>query len=843
MEIMEKLIVGIDLGTTNSVVAVPGQHSEKGNVFGNTTVVGDEYGRLTHASAVCMVDGELIVGDDAKMLASEGYTPVRFVKKYMGTDRKSLLGDKEKLPEEISAEVIRHMCKTAGKAFDAEVEAAVITHPAYFDGAAIGATKEAGALAGIRVASLLMEPIAAAMAFTQTDDRPRLRLLVYDLGGGTFDITLVERSGSTFRAIGFGGDRELGGYNFDKKIAMEMLSSLRDKGYNLDIDSEQPDRDSRWAALMHHAEQLKFKLSPAGANKGDIRVPNVFRDDSSPPKSVNLTFSMSRIAFLELIEPEIAKTMYETRKVLDSKQMAAADVDYLLMVGGSSRIEAIHERLKQEFGLDAQTDENILDLSVAVGAAMVAAAIGTTQGGVKLNTIPAETDAPILPVAGEVLATDDRPNVADFTVTLSGGMSGDQETITSADGRFYLETELFEDSENELRFSIVAPDGTMILEQTYQVTHVPVCESGQVDAPPPILSKPITVATVDGFSVLASEGVNLPFKATKPFQTAAELTEIPVDIYQEDIQLTTILLTGFDRPVPANCRVELEIGIGPDYQLRATASVPSASISKSQEVQLPRVAVPPLTELRWQFKEYRQQYESALENIPDGEQKARVAAEADRLIEEIEELLADEFVEDLQAYMLIKKFQLLTTKLKPGGLQPSQSEMNEKLTEARRLLPQAIAKEPALRDQNIEATLDALERESHRAYQENDSRIWSQIARKVDEVIAGLNATVHGPIDLSQLPPAPLIAQWARGEINKTRQTISQNSASMSPDNVQRANQELDTAESKLEQVNLADDEAAKREIIILYQQHVKLAEQLAGISSEGPAGILREIR
>ena len=281
---MDSIVVGIDLGTTNSVVAVPGQYPDHGIVFGNVTVLWDEFKRLTHASAVCKVESDLVIGDDAKELASEGYTPVRFVKKYMGTKESFKVGEEEQSPEQVSALILRHLCDLAAKSLGVKVEGAVITHPAYFDGIAISATQEAGNLANLNVAGLLMEPVAAAMAYTEDDERAKLRVLVYDLGGGTFDVTLVDRSGPTFLPISFGGNRELGGYNFDKKIASKMLTALREKGYVLNIDAEHPERDSRWAALMHYAEEIKFKLSSENSTKGTIRIPSVFKDDSTPLK-------------------------------------------------------------------------------------------------------------------------------------------------------------------------------------------------------------------------------------------------------------------------------------------------------------------------------------------------------------------------------------------------------------------------------------------------------------------------------------------------------------------------------------------------------------------------------
>ena len=824
----ETAIVGIDLGTTNSVVAVVGEHDGKGEQFGPVTVLWDTFKRLTHASAICRTDDGLTVGDDAKVLAAEGYTPVRFAKKYMGTQEKFRVGDEDWLPEQVSAEVLKHLAKVAQESLGVPIEGVVITHPAYFDGLAISATKRAGTLAGIKVAGLLMEPIAAAMAYTHTDPRQHLRILVYDLGGGTFDITLVERSGATFRPVSFGGNRELGGYNVDKKIAGEMLDQLQQQGYVLKIDSDHPERDPRWASLMHHAEEVKFRVGAEGAAKGTIRKPNVFQDDSTPPKAVQLAYSISRDEFLKLIEPELAETIRETRKVLETAQIPVEKLDYLLLVGGSCRLDAVKKRLEAEFGLEPKCDESVLDLSVAVGAAMVAATSATVEQGVKMEPLPKETDAPFLAVAGQVLPSEERKEVGDLTVTATGGSSGEVTTMTSPDGRFWMEVELLPEEDNELTVTILDAAGEPTFCRSYTVRQGP---PPPPPPPPPILPKAISVETVSGFSLLAPEGSPLPFRGGKPFRTVDELTEIELHLYQEDIQLTTIPLTGFEHPVPANCRVELEIEISEDYELKATAQVPSASISKTIDVKLPPVVVPPLDELREEYARVRSLFSSQMDNTPDGEQKARIGIEADRIIEEIEALLNAKFVERFQAHMLIKKLYLKAKELSLlGGLMPPRAELMKKIEKARSLWPKAVAKDASLKEQQIDATLNALEAEANRAYQENDASAWSQIDHNLDKIIKMLKDIAEGGGGGGgDLPPAPILVMLVQSEIGKLRQQLAEaeQQGKVNPGNAHLAQQcrdELDAASQELAQVNVADP-GAQMQIVSIYQQHLATAE------------------
>jgi actin-like ATPase involved in cell morphogenesis len=834
---MDSIVVGIDLGTTNSVVAVAGHYPEKGLIFGPVTILWDEFERRTHASAVCQVDGELRVGEDAKPLAAEGFAPVRFVKKYMGTEEKFRVGNEEWSPEKVSAAVLHHLCRIAEQALGVKVSGAVITHPAYFDGLAINATKEAGRLAELDVAGLLMEPVAAAMAYTYTDPRQTLRALVYDLGGGTFDITLVERSGSIFRPRNFGGNRELGGYNFDKKIALKMLDNLRGKNYVLEIDRDHPERDPRWASLMHHAEQLKFKVSGPGAVKGDIRVSNVFKDDSKPPKAVQLTFSMTAKEFCDLIEPELASTIRETRKVLESAKMTPKDIDVLLLVGGSCRIDAVQKRLKAEIGLDPQYDEDVLDLSVAVGAAMVAATCASQKDGISLKPIPQRTDVPVVFFDGQVQPTESRKTVEGLVVTVTGGKEGEKSVITTADGAFLLDVEIDEESESHLQMTITGPGDEIVVQRSYTVAH-----STGTDGPPPppeppkaMLPKPIYVETASGFRELAAEGVNLPFKKTESFRMILEVTEIPVDLYQEDVQLTTILLSGFSRPVPANCRMEIELEISADYKLKATASVPSAGIHKSQEVQLKPITVPTEEQLHAQFAEVRQAYAAQLENTPDGEQKARVAAEGDRVIDEITELLGAGFIEHFQVYMLLKKLYVLVKQLGlAGGLTPSRSVVEEKLDKARQMLPEAVAKRPSLKEQRLDQTIEILKDEADRAYQASNPGTWEQVNRRLDEILQMLEHVITPPSPPPKIP-ATVLAALVHREMAQVRQVADQKAKKPLQDNLARCYRELDAAEKELDAVDLADDAGALQKIAAIYHRHVVPAKQLADARTRSP--------
>lgn len=848
----ESVMVGIDLGTTNSVIAVVGEYPDQGVVFGPVTVLWDDFERRTHASAVCKVDGELLVGEDAKSLATEGYAPVRFAKKYMGTNERFRVGDEEWSAQQVSAEVLKHLCAIAAKALGVEVQAAVVTHPAYFDALAIDATKKAGQLAGLDMEGrLTMEPVAAAMAYTHENKKPHMRVLIYDLGGGTFDITLVERTGGNFRPIAFGGDRELGGYNFDKKIAMRMLKSLRGKGYTLNVDPNAPERDRHWASLMHHAEQLKIKLSQPGAPKADLRISGVFKDDSSPPKSVQLSFTLTQSEFLELIEPEIAKTIRETCEVLQRanvlpqgteiiddalKEKIQREVDFLVLVGGSCRLPAIRQRLQEAFGLEPQFDEDVLDLSVAIGAAMIAATSGTTQDGVFLKHVPTSTDRRKIGVSGRVLPSDEFPVPENFSATVTGGLAEEATAVTGKEGGFFMEVELIEDCENELDLQIDDPNGKEFFRRSFTVTH----SKGTPPPPPPpkaALPKPISVDSDTGFFKVAGEGVTLPYTKSFPFFTTQELREISIDLYQEDVQLGEILLK-VDTPVPSNTRGELQVSIAENYAMEVTASVPSLSISKTQKIQLEPLVIPSVEDLKHEFSSLCASYHSQLENSPAGEAKARVAAECDRIIEETEELLEDEHPERMQIYMNIKRLFLKIKQLPVAGtFTPTSAEMEARFQQARGLLPQAINKQPAIADQKLDQTLDSLQQESRRAYQAENHADWEQIGETVNQVIVQLERILQGAEMPPPPPPPPRVKQIIEQALLQLQMAVveKERSGDLSQEQAARCQADLQQAAAKLNAVDLSQEDRAIQQLRSVYLQHVKpVADELDRLGKPG---------
>lgn len=431
-----------------------------------------------------------------------------------------------------------------------------------------------------------------------------------------------------------------------------------------------------------------------------------------------------------------------------------------------------------------------------------------------------------------------RTAVKDYRVTVTGGAAGGGRGLTGPDGKFLVEVELTEDEDNELTLVVAAPDGAEVLRKTVRVRH----HADAAPPPPPpkaILPKPIAVDTASGLIVIAAEGVPLPFKGkAPPFKTLEELREIPIDLYQEDVLLSTFKLDGFSTPVPANSKVELELEIGADYAMRVTGAVPNTPIRKTQEVRLKAPPVRTPEELKEEFDREQAKYESQLANVPNSPQKARIAAECARVIEEIEDLFKSEFPEKVQIEMLIKKLIVLTKSLPASGsLTPPKADVDALFDEARSLLPKAEAKKPALKDQKVGATLDAMKAEADRAYRQTDQPAWGRVAEKVADLVRQLEGVIEGErAGGRERPPAPMLKMALDQMIQECRGQLG----GLPADRQARFRGELDEASRKLGRVNLSNDDEAFQEMAAVYQQHIQPVQE--AITKGGRGGSTKAI-
>ncbi|MGV2938166.1 molecular chaperone DnaK [Mesobacillus sp. LC4] len=363
-------IIGIDLGTTNSCVAVL--------EGGEPKVIPNPEGNRTTPSVIAFKNGERQVGEVAKRQAITNPNTIISIKRHMGTDHKVEAEGKEYSPQELSAVILQYLKSYAEDYLGEPVTKAVITVPAYFNDAERQATKDAGRIAGLEVERIINEPTAAALAYGLDKMDEDQTILVYDLGGGTFDVSILELGDGVFEVKSTAGDNRLGGDDFDQVIIDYLVEQFKkENGIDLSKDKMALQR------LKDAAEKAKKDLS--GVTSTQISLPFITAGEAGP---LHLELNMSRAKFEELSADLVERTMGPTRQALKDAGLSPSELDKVILVGGSTRIPAVQEAIKKETGKDPHRGVNP-DEVVAMGAAIQGGVIsGDVKDVVLLDVTP-----------------------------------------------------------------------------------------------------------------------------------------------------------------------------------------------------------------------------------------------------------------------------------------------------------------------------------------------------------------------------------------------------------------------------------------------------------------------
>lgn len=726
--------VGIDLGTTNSEIAQ--LEADERDVL----LYADKFGRRTVPSAVAWDGKGFVVGHAARARRSAAEPPVESIKRKMGQRTKVRIGPEELSPEEVSAKILAELAarmrELLAQKYDKgparRVTRAVVTVPAYFDAPQVEATRKAGEIAGLDVIGVLQEPTAAAIYHTWKRKLGDGNFLVYDLGGGTFDVSVLRCVGGEYQVLAIDGDNFLGGDDLDRRFAEHVRKELVKKGYALDLDvvNDPADR-ARFQRLVALAQDVKESFSTTEVlhvAKSDILV-------DKAGESVSFEADLGRAEYEEIVSDLVETTIACARRALERSLEVAKvgpdDIDHVVLVGGSTRVPIVVRRVKEELckkGGEPLRDD--VDTCVALGAAIHAAHLGGHVVG---------DDAAEVKVSGalvthgdklklQVLATKTPEKAKTLAVWLGEELLAEVPVPVSAPAK--LELSLGQDEETKVTLSIASSLGAPLAELPLSLHRGDLRPRPTALSRAAVVAKDIALEVVRGGRrdrrVLIARGTGLPTQATQIFYTADQSGGVVLRLLQNRVPIKMLVLE-VPKGLPVGSPVEVVLRCDESMRMEAKAQV--------GQTQIEALVTPEETaQTRPDVEKLLEEAERAKRNLWGG-LAAVYEREAQKLVVGIREAALTD-PDKLDA--LCQKLRFLIDELAGSSeaeLTPPLARFEEALDSLRRIIYRAKDTLVGMTRREWEERVDDVDTRARKAYDAHDGTSWRRAFNEVQALL------------------------------------------------------------------------------------------------------------
>ncbi|MBS2011274.1 MAG: Hsp70 family protein [Deltaproteobacteria bacterium] len=733
--------VGIDLGTTNSEIAwLP--PSER-----DLVIHADRFGRRTVPSAVSWDEkaNAFVVGHSARSKRGTSATPVESIKRKMGQKTKVTIGPHELSPEEVSSKILIELrermketlaqkpLKGAGGAtIETPVVRAVITVPAYFDAPQVEATRKAGELAGLDVIGILQEPTAAAIYHTWKRRLGDGNFLVYDLGGGTFDVSILRCVGGEYQVLAIDGDNYLGGDDFDRRFAEHLRKELSEKGYSLDLDVKGDAGDRAiFGRLVHLAQEIKESLSTT-------EVVHVSKSDFAKDKSgesISYEGDVGRADYEkvigELVETTLGCCLRAVARAKEVANVGIEDIDHVILVGGSTRVPLVVRTVTEKLckkGTEADDGGPLrddVDTCVALGAAVHAAHIGGTllgDAGVKLRIT-----TPLVAQGGKLrlgVVAEETPKNAARIALWEGEKALAEGALTKEPMRFDIP--LGEAEETQATLALQSAVGVAVAELPLTLHRGDLRPRPTALSRASVVAKDIAIEVVRGGKrerkVLLARGTGLPAQVTQLFFTADQTGAVVLRLLQNRLPIKTIVV-DVPKELPVGSPVEVVLRCDESMRLEAQATV------GAQQIQA-HIEPPQATQGTVDVEGLLEQAEKARRGLWGG-LGSEFSREADRLVVGIREVLHTD-PDKLEA--LCQRLQHLVEEFHGGAgeaLVPPMQRMEDAFDVLRRVVYRANGILMGMERAEWEKRIDTLYDKAMAAHEAGDGPTWRRVFNEV----------------------------------------------------------------------------------------------------------------